>query len=80
MQNDVSYSEHTLSDIAQVNGEGMMISKSLSMALLFQGAFDIKFKPTELVANVTQSRITPSVVPGLAPVYKLLLVGDKYRD
>ena len=44
VQNDVSYSEHTLSDIVQVNGKEVMIPKALSIALLFQGTFDITIK------------------------------------
>lgn len=44
VQNDMSYFEHTLHDIVQVNGKGMMTSKSLPMALLFQGPFATKFK------------------------------------
>lgn len=44
MQNDVSYFEHALDDIAQVNGKGVVTSKSLPMALLFQGTFATKFK------------------------------------
>ena len=36
----MSYFEHTLSDIVKVTVKGVMMSKSLSMALLFQGTFD----------------------------------------
>lgn len=40
----ISYFEHTLSDKIKVNRKGVMMSKSLPMALLFQGIFDMKFK------------------------------------
>lgn len=44
VQNDMSDFEHTLDDIVQVNGKGVVTSKSLPMALLFQGTFATKFK------------------------------------